>query len=138
MQNRVELHKALKEQKKARKKQKKFTKKFTNEFIRVADGLDVIAEWIVRFNVDGANSLDISVAGDHNTFKGMWAALRKLGYGTSSRPTEDKFSSWTGWWYNHDQDEQLPIYVSFSSTKCTRRKIGTKMVERDVYETVCE
>ena len=138
MKMRVDLHNALKDARKARRKQKKFVSKFTNEFIRVSDGLDVIAEWVVNIRVDGSSSLDISVAGDHNVFKGMWSAMRKLGYDCSSRPTEKIFSSWQGWFYNHDQEDRLPVYISFSSTKCTRKKIGTKMVEQPVYETVCE
>jgi hypothetical protein len=30
------------------------------------------------------------------------------------------------------------IWLAFSSTVCRRVKIGTKTVEQDVYETVCD
>jgi len=35
-------------------------------------------------------------------------------------------------------DSKLYVYFQFSSTACRRVKIGTKTVEQDVYETVCD
>ena len=123
-----------------RKSEKKFLKQHAREIERVAEGLEMISEWVVRIAFDNAASLDISVSGDHHVFKGMWAALRKLGYQASSKPTAKKFSSWQGWFYHEHQtgDARLPIWITFSSTKCTRKKIGVKMVEQPIYEMVCE
>lgn len=35
-------------------------------------------------------------------------------------------------------DHQLYLYFQFSSSVCRRVKVGTKTVEQDVYETVCD
>lgn len=40
--------------------------------------------------------------------------------------------------YLGDGDTQLTLYFQFSSTQCRRVKVGTEMVEREVYETVCD
>jgi hypothetical protein len=37
-----------------------------------------------------------------------------------------------------DGDTELTLYFQFSSTQCRRVKIGTEMVEREIYETVCD
>ena len=32
---------------------------------------------------------------------------------------------------------RIKLFVNFSSSVCIRKKIGTKLVEQDVYETIC-
>ena len=136
MKPRIELHEAITRVKKARKRQKKELKERINEYIRVADGLEVIQEWLVSLRIDDSSHLDISVAGDHNVMKGLYSALRKLGYDTTDRPEEEKIPGYSNWWRHKDHHVQL--WVAFTSTKCTRKKVGTKMVEQPVYEIVCE
>ena len=131
------MEEAIAEEKKQRKNRKIHMNKFTEEYFRIANGLIVVQEWIMRIHFDGVSSLDISVSGDHHAFKGTFGALSKLGYKPSKRPKEEKLSAWNGWFYNHDGDHPI-IWVTFSSTKCTRKKVGTKMVEQDIYEIVCE
>jgi len=130
------MEEAIVSAKQRRKEQRDFVREHWVEIHRVAAGLDVVSEWIVNITFDANSSLDISVSGDQLVFKGLWGALRKLGYNTNTGPKEEKFSGWSGWFRNPDQD--LPLWITFSSTKCTRKKIGTKMVEQPVYELVCE
>jgi hypothetical protein len=125
---------AIASEKKKRKALKQYIKAHSVQLSRIASGLEVVSEYIISINLDGVASVDVSVAGDHHVLNGMWAALRKLGYKTSTRP-EEKVAGFSGYWY---KDEWPAIWMTFSSTKCTRKKIGTKMVEQPVYEVVCE
>lgn len=131
------MEKAIKDQKKEHKKRMKFLKLNKDEFFRVANGLIVIQQYVVRFSFD-TRSLDIAIAGDHHVFKGMFSALRKLGYDCQDKPKEKLISTWSCWWHHKEPDKHPTLWVSFSSTKCKRIKIGTKMVEQPIYETVCE
>lgn len=128
------LETAKKEAKRTREKAEKFQSENANEFARIVRGLDVVKEWVIRFAI--TNSFDINIAGDHYVYKGTVAALRELGYNTNDRPKEEKFASYSNWWHHPDND--VGIWFSFSSTKCTRKKVGTKMVEEPIYEVICE
>ncbi len=132
----VMMEDAIKKNKSDHKERMKFLKNHKEEFFRVANGLIVIQEWIMRFSFDVA-SLDIHISGDHHAFKGMFSALRKLGYNCESRPMDKTMASWSCWWYHEDKDKHPSLWVSFGSTKCTRIQTGTKMVEQPIYETVC-
>ena len=139
----VMMKDAIKQEKKKHKKRMKFLRKNKEEFFRVANGLIVIQEYIMRFSFDTA-SLDIAITGDHHVFKGMFTALRKLGYQCEDKPKDKIIASWCCWWYHEDRykntnkDLHPSLWVSFSSTKCRRVKTGTKMVEQVIYETVCD
>jgi len=130
------MEEAIKAEKKERKKRKTFMLKHKDEFIVIANGLIPVQKQMVRIIYDGSEALDISLAGNHKVFKTMWKALRDLGYNCNDKPKDKRFSSWSGYWTKNDTD--LTIWVSFSSTVCTRKQVGTKMVEQAVYETVCE
>ena len=125
---------AIASAKQKRKEQKKFAKLHEVHFKRIAAALQTCEEYLVRINLD-ASSIDISISGDHHAMKGAWAALRKLGYECGNRPEGDKITSWNGWFNKTDWPQ---IWFTFTSTKCTRKKVGTKMVETAVYEVVCE
>lgn len=131
------MEKAIKQDRDDHKERQKFLKTNKEEFFRIANGLIVIQEYVLRFSFDVA-SLDIHVAGDHHVFKGMFSALRKLGYNCESRPKDKFMASWSCWWHYDEHDSHTKLWVSFSSTKCTRVKVGTKMVEQIIYETVCD
>lgn len=126
---------AIASAKAARKKQKKFVETHAEHFLAISNGLIPVQEYIVRINLDGNASLDIAIAGDHHVMNGAWGALRKLGYKCNTRPEGDKVTGFSGWFYKNDWPQ---IWFAFSSTKCTRKKIGTEMVEKDIYEVVCE
>jgi len=40
--------------------------------------------------------------------------------------------------YGFMEGDDLKLYVSFSSTVCEWVKVGTKMIEQDVYDVVCK
>jgi len=121
--------------KEKRKKQKIHMKEHADHFTAIANGLITIQEWIIDIRFDGTTSMDLKVAGDHNVLKGAWAALRKIGYEPSERLKETKITGVCVWFYKTGWPT---IWFSFSSTKCTRKKVGTKMVEQPIFETVCE
>ena len=128
------MEEALASAKATRKAQKKYAKQHATHFARIASGLKPIEEYLIRINLDGVSCVDISIAGDHHVMNGAWGALRKLGYECSDRP-EEKVTGFTGWFY---KSEWPTIWFNFNSTVCTRKKVGTKMIEQDVYEVVCE
>lgn len=126
----------------------KYRKKL-EEFIKFADenqqhmddlanGLDVVREYIIAINLDGVTSVDISIAGDHNVFKGLFSALRKLNYKPAFPPQEEKFAAWSGFFHSEDPANPVSVWVTFSSTKCKRVKVGEETITRDLYEIVCD
>lgn len=79
--------------------------------------------------------LNIYAAGDKHDLAGVIRALRVNGFKLEGEPPAKSTPSWTGFFYNL---ARACIYVSFSSKVCRRVKVGTKMIEQDVYETVCD
>lgn len=131
------MENAIKEDQKKHKKMLKRLKTNKEEYFRIANGLIVIQEYVIRFSFD-THSLDIGIAGDHHVFKGMFGALRKMGYVCQDKPKDKLISSWCCWWYHEEPDQHIKLWITFSSTECTRVKVGTKMVEQTIYETVCK
>jgi len=87
-----------------------------------------------------AESFDIGYSGDSHVFTAACIALHKLGYRPASKPEKNKAQSYfTTWWQHKEQRDLHPaLYITFSSTTCTRIKVGTKTQVVDVYETVCD
>jgi len=121
---------------KNRVKQREFIAENSSELARVANGLEVISEYLMRISFDNTRSVNVNVSGDHHVFLGMFKALRSLGYDSSDKPKEEKIAAWSSYW--HHKDHKLRLWITFTSTSCKRVKIGTTMVEQDVYETVCD
>ena len=117
----------------ARKKQRYYNLHKT-EIERVARELQ-LGKALIRATVTN-DSVDLSVTGNYGVLKDVFHFLRKLGYEPENRPTAEKTSSFST--YFNAPDKGLRIWLNFSSTVCIRKKIGTKMVEQPVYETVCE
>lgn len=130
-----QVNSAIEDARRQAKEQKKFFKKYQWHFECINAALAIVEEWIVRVEFDRDRSIDIHIAGDHHVFQGVWAALRKLGYEPDARPKEEKMAAFSTYFRKTDWPM---IWLNFSSTKCTRKKIGTKMVEQPVYEVVCE
>jgi hypothetical protein len=104
------------------------------------DEIKHIARFLFEAEVDVqratmCGSLDISVCGDFTVLKGAFSALRKAGYEPKDRPqaADPTFST-----YFSKPDGEFKIWFHYTSTICTRKKIGTKMQEVAIYETVCE
>lgn len=104
------------------------------EIKRVARELN-LGNALIRANCT-ATSVDLSVTGNYAVLKDVFHGLRKLGYEPKERPTKEKTATFSTYFTN--EVTELRIWMSFSSTVCTRKKIGTKMQEVPVYETVCE
>lgn len=88
----------------------------------------------VRFDYQGG-SIDVSFAGSGEKLGKVWGLLRRAGYSTDSRPKAGD-STFSAFW--SAPDDLSRVWLNFSSTVCKRVKVGTKMVEVAVYETVCE
>lgn len=131
------LRETLRTIKTQRRDQKKYLKLNKLEIKRVIAGLEVIEEYVMSITFD-TECINIMVSGDHHVLGGFFQALRKLGYKPDTRLKEDssKITGFSTWW--HSENEELDIWMSFSSTKCTRKKIGTEMVEQGIYEIVCD
>jgi hypothetical protein len=81
-------------------------------------------------------SLDINFTGDAHKLAAVVRILRVAGF-TSNNPDKPKPNQ-TGWysWFRKEGVD-IEIWLNFSSSVCRRVKVGTKMVEQDIYETVC-
>ena len=103
-----------------------------------------IARFVNEVNLSGASSarmecdtedVNFYVSGGADVLKEIFRAFRKLHYEPSSRPEAKPQSNFSCYFH---LDGKPTFYLSFSSTLCRRVKVGTKMQEVDVYETVCE
>ena len=125
----------LKEKKTNLRKVREFIEEFSLEIKRIEKGMLNVLEWQVSSGIDiHSKCIDLSHSGDKLVLDGMFRALRKLGYEPDKRP-ETNASYFTTFW--NRPGTTLRIYTRFSSTVCKRVKIGTKMVEQDIFETRC-
>ncbi len=121
--------------------QEKRVKRSASYYHRNKDKLWAVAELFKgKIEVQSAtveeNCFDLNVAGDKHVLQAVFGIFRKLGYEPSSRPSEDPATTFSCYW-EHDEYE-TKFWLYFTSTVCTRVKVGTEMVQRDIYETVCD
>lgn len=83
----------------------------------------------------GVDSIDIAFTGDKQKLLAVWKILRMLGYKPNSGPPQPGDNQWYSFF--DSPQVKLRIWMSFTSSVCQRVKTGTKLVEVDVYETVC-
>lgn len=89
---------------------------------------------VIRADFEGG-TLDISISGDRHQLIAAFAALRRCGFDPGSdRPTAG--SPTYNAFFRHESG--ACIWFTFASTQCRRVKTGTKTVEQDVFETVCD
>jgi hypothetical protein len=101
----------------------------------VAENFKEVGIDVVRANL-AYEEVDINVAGDRHTLNGVFSIFRKLGYEPTDRPgTKPEASFYCRWTH---PDHNTRFWLHFTSTKCTRVKVGTETREVDVYETVCD
>ena len=81
-----------------------------------------------------SNTFDIRFTGPKQHLIEVFKVLRREGYNSEVKAKEGE-PSYSAFWTHKNRPS---IWVSFSSKSCRRVKIGTKMVEQDVYETVCD
>ena len=125
----------LRSAKRRKKEVKKFIATYEDEINQITSGMEVVSEWLINVTIDTCSeSLDLKYAGDKLVMQGCFKAFRKMGFVAAKKPGEND-GVFTCYWTHPDSD--LRIWFSFSSTVCMRVKVGTKMVEQDVYETHC-
>lgn len=112
----------------------KFLKVNRPAIVAIATALKKMEDNVSSFTVD-SYSLNISIHGDKHVLIAAFSELRKLGYNTTKRPAANE--SYYSSRFEHE-DFILPVYFNFSSSACRRVKVGTEMVEKPIYETVCE
>jgi hypothetical protein len=89
----------------------------------------------VRFDLS-IGCVDVPVTGTAEKFQKVWGILRRAGWKPSNHPKKGDVA-YSDFWWREDAAEYPSIYFNFSSTQCTRVKVGTKMVEQDVFEVRC-
>ena len=130
----VEINSELEEAQNYTRNKQRYYNLHKEEIIRVARELQ-LGKALIRATCT-ADSVDLSITGNYTILKDVFHFLRKLGYEPDNRPTEEKTHSFSTYFKN--PSKELRIWINFSSTVCIRKKIGTKMQEVAVYETVCE
>lgn len=82
-----------------------------------------------------SNDLDIAFAGDAHKLAAVVRILRTNGFTTQSARPEPGSTTW----YARYKHPEVPLdtWLSFTSSVCKRVKVGTKMVEEDIYEVQC-
>lgn len=80
------------------------------------------------------NSIDVTLTGDKHKFLALLRVLNRHGLKT---PKIEKGATGLSHFF-YPEGTELSLYVVFSSTVCRRVKVGTKMVEQEIYETVCD
>ncbi len=87
-----------------------------------------------ELSADNDFDMHFRVTGDKQKFLQLVRCHRRYGF----KPTMPAKDATAAFWRINAYDAQMGMYFSFSSTVCHRVKVGTKMVEQDVYETHCE
>jgi len=119
----------------------KRTKRLASYYHRNKSTLHIVAELFkgkikVQSATVSGDCFDLSVTGDKHVLEAIFGIFRKLGYEPDSRPGEEPATTFSCYWDHPELEARFWLY--FTSTVCTRKKIGTKMVQQDIYETVCE
>jgi hypothetical protein len=87
-----------------------------------------------ELSTDSDFDFHFRVAGDKQKFLQLVRCHRRHGF----KPDMPEKGATSAFWRINERSDQIGMYLSFSSTVCHRVKVGTKMVEQDVYETQCE
>ncbi len=127
----------LKKKKATWKDVQSYYNRFCHQITKVLDALEKCNVTCLEVC---AESFDISYAGDKHVFTAACIELHKLGYRPASKPNKAKPEAYfTTWWHHKEHRDLHPaLYIRFSSTSCTRIKVGSKTQVVDIYETVCE
>ena len=97
----------------------------------IIDAMGVIGE----FYCDWVGSLDFRITGDKHKLAGAVRVLRTRGWESKSDPPKPG-ETWVAKF--HNPKINFSVFIVYSSTVCRRVKVGTKTVEQDVYEIVCD
>lgn len=86
--------------------------------------------------LDNYNTVDLNITGDKHVLLAIFSAFRKMGYEPSARPSDKPTATFSCYWSRDGQE--LRFWTLFSSTKCTRVKVGEETRTIPIYETQCE
>jgi hypothetical protein len=81
------------------------------------------------------DDISIEFTGDAAKLRDAMAVIVDADFSTTFAPAKPGDTMWYGWFTR--EDCPIKLWVHFTSSVCTRKKIGTKMIEQDVYETIC-
>lgn len=85
-------------------------------------------------SMDGDFEIRFTATGDKQKFLQLVRCHRRHGF----KPDMPAKGATSAFWIVNGFSEEFRMWFQFSSTVCHRVKIGTKMVEQDVYETHCD
>jgi hypothetical protein len=112
--------------------------RMANSWNRCKDKYLKFVQEMVLLGCDMSTDSDFNfhfrIAGDKQKFLQLVRCHRRYGF----KPSMPEKGATSAFWRINDYGEDLGMYLSFSSTVCHRVKVGSKMVEQDVYETHCE
>ena len=77
----------------------------------------------------------VCATGDKSKLENAFRILRGAGFSFSAERPKKGDSQWYAF-FSHP-DSETKIFFQFTSSVCKRVKVGTKMVEQDVFETQC-
>ncbi len=116
------------------KQQRELFKEYEADIREIVNEIDLSKASSARMSCD-TEDVNFYVSGNTEVLKEVFRTFRKLRYEPSSRPEAKPQTNFSCYFH---QDGKPTFYLSFSSTLCKRVKVGTKMQEVDIYETVCE
>ena len=96
----------------------------------------VFALQALEAELNFSGDLNVRVSGDSAKLISVIRVLRTNGFKTDEPALQKNKSYWSANYYK--DGFELPVWLSFSSTVCRTVKVGTKMVEQDVYEVQCD
>lgn len=78
----------------------------------------------------------LTVTGDKHAFLAFARIIRKHGFELPK--IEKGATGFNQFVHLGEGDNAVTLYFTFTSTACRRVKVGTKMVEQEVFEVVCD
>ena len=81
--------------------------------------------------------INLSFSGDKAKLTSVIRILRTNSFDTDAEAPKANSNYWSAYFTNAE-DSRIQFWISFSSTVCRMVKVGTKMVEQDVYEVQCD
>ena len=130
-----EMTSVVKEDRRKAKRRTNFLKAHDVEITRVTTELLGIPGYS-SLRMDWQCCLDLNYTGDIEVLKALFHTFRTLGYEPNARPEDPNAPTFCTHFRNPNHPE-IRWWLNFSSTMCKRVKVGTEMVERDVYEIKC-
>ena len=79
--------------------------------------------------------INLFFSGDKQRLQSVWQIMRYAGFEFEGRRPAKGDSTACGRWKHPECSTAL--WMHFTSTVCRRVKVGTRLVEQDIYETIC-